>query len=187
MTCIMENGRLQNEISSEYIIAHAEFIFAKQGGKQVADDHRVLVLQLKEPNEAKTRVVSTKQNIAKHKAPAHMDSLEDYQPICFSPFCQQGPKRFEDIDCLFVPRSSRVVGGVWRCRRALRCWSRWRWCSIVLFINDSGSDCGSRWRKLRVFKWWCVAHHSPSRRCGVKLESLSEAILFKFSFSTYHW
>ena len=84
----MENGRLQNEISAEFIVAHAEFIFAKQGGKQVADDHRVLVLQLKEPNEAKTRVVSTKQNIAKHKAPAHMDPLEDYQPICFSPFCQ---------------------------------------------------------------------------------------------------
>ena len=114
MTCIMENGRLQNEIS-------AEFIFAKQGGKQVADDHRVLVLQLKEPNEAKMRVVNTKKNIAKHKAPTHMDPLEDYQPICFSLFCQQGPKRFEDIECLLVPRSSRVVGGVWRCRRAWMC------------------------------------------------------------------
>ena len=53
MTCIMENGRLQNAISAEFIVAHAEFIFAKQGGKQVADDHRILVLQLKEPNEAK--------------------------------------------------------------------------------------------------------------------------------------
>ena len=37
----MENGRLQNELSAEFIIAHVEFIFAKQGGKQVADDHLV--------------------------------------------------------------------------------------------------------------------------------------------------
>jgi hypothetical protein len=29
----MENGRLQNELSAEFIIAHAEFIIAKQGGK----------------------------------------------------------------------------------------------------------------------------------------------------------
>ena len=29
----MENGRLQNELSAEFIVAHAEFIFAKQGGK----------------------------------------------------------------------------------------------------------------------------------------------------------
>ena len=48
----MENGRLQNGISAEFIVAHAEFIFTKQGSKQVADDHRGLVLQLKEPNEA---------------------------------------------------------------------------------------------------------------------------------------
>ena len=41
MTCIMENGRLQNDLSAEFIVAHAEFIFAKQGGKQVADDHLV--------------------------------------------------------------------------------------------------------------------------------------------------
>ena len=61
MTCIMENGRLQNEISAEFIVAHAEFIFANR----VVNDHRVLVLQLKEPNEAKTRVVSTKQNVTK--------------------------------------------------------------------------------------------------------------------------
>ena len=37
----MENGRLQNELSAEFIVAHAELIFAKQGGKQVADDHLV--------------------------------------------------------------------------------------------------------------------------------------------------
>ena len=37
----MENGRLQNEISAEFIVAHAEFIFAKQGGKQVVDDQQV--------------------------------------------------------------------------------------------------------------------------------------------------
>ena len=41
MTCIMENGRLQNDLSAEFIVAHAEFIFAKQGVKQVADDHLV--------------------------------------------------------------------------------------------------------------------------------------------------
>ena len=29
----MENGRLQNEISAEFIVAHAEFSFAKEGGK----------------------------------------------------------------------------------------------------------------------------------------------------------
>ena len=37
----MENGRLQNDLSAEFIIAHAEFIFAKQTDKQVADDHQV--------------------------------------------------------------------------------------------------------------------------------------------------
>ena len=30
----MENGRLQNELSAEFIVAHAEFIFAKQGGNK---------------------------------------------------------------------------------------------------------------------------------------------------------
>ena len=29
----MENGRLQNELSAEFIVAHAEFIIAKQVGK----------------------------------------------------------------------------------------------------------------------------------------------------------
>ena len=33
MACIMKNGRLQNDLSAEFIVAHAEFIFAKQGGK----------------------------------------------------------------------------------------------------------------------------------------------------------
>ena len=75
MPCIMENGRLQNELSAEFIVAHAEFIFENR----VADDHRVLVFTTQEPNEAKTRVVNTKQNITKHKAPAHIDPLEDYK------------------------------------------------------------------------------------------------------------
>ena len=30
MTCIMKNGRLQNDLSVEVIIAHAEFIIASQ-------------------------------------------------------------------------------------------------------------------------------------------------------------
>ena len=29
----MKNGRLQNDLSAEFIIAHAEFIIATQGGK----------------------------------------------------------------------------------------------------------------------------------------------------------
>ena len=29
----MENGHLQNEMSAEFIIAHAEFIIATQGGR----------------------------------------------------------------------------------------------------------------------------------------------------------
>ena len=29
----MENGRLQNDLSAEFIVAHAEFIIATQGGK----------------------------------------------------------------------------------------------------------------------------------------------------------
>ena len=29
----MENGRLQNDLYAEFIVAHAEFIIAKQGGK----------------------------------------------------------------------------------------------------------------------------------------------------------
>ena len=33
MTCIMENGRLQNDLSAEFIVAHAEFIIASQNGK----------------------------------------------------------------------------------------------------------------------------------------------------------
>ena len=36
----MENGRLQNEMSAEFVVAHAEFIFAKRSDKQVADDHQ---------------------------------------------------------------------------------------------------------------------------------------------------
>ena len=34
MTCIMKNGRLQNDLSAEVIIA-------SQNSKQVADDHQV--------------------------------------------------------------------------------------------------------------------------------------------------
>ena len=30
MTCIMENGRLWNDLSAEFIVAHAEFIIASQ-------------------------------------------------------------------------------------------------------------------------------------------------------------
>ena len=37
----MENGRLQNDLSAEFIVAHAEFIIASQNSKQVADDHQV--------------------------------------------------------------------------------------------------------------------------------------------------
>ena len=33
MTCIMKNGRLQNDLSEEFIIAHAEFIIASQNSK----------------------------------------------------------------------------------------------------------------------------------------------------------
>ena len=33
MTCIMENGRPQNDLSAEFIIAHAEFIIASQNSK----------------------------------------------------------------------------------------------------------------------------------------------------------
>ena len=33
MTCIMENGRLQNDLSAEFIVAHAEFIIASQNSK----------------------------------------------------------------------------------------------------------------------------------------------------------
>ena len=29
----MENGRLQNDLSAEFIVAQAEFIIATQGGK----------------------------------------------------------------------------------------------------------------------------------------------------------
>lgn len=29
----MENGRLQNDLSAEFIVAHAEFIIAKQSGR----------------------------------------------------------------------------------------------------------------------------------------------------------
>ena len=33
MTCIMKNGRLQNDLSAEVIIVHAEFIIASQNSK----------------------------------------------------------------------------------------------------------------------------------------------------------
>ena len=33
MTCIMKNGRLQNDLSAEVIIAHVEFIIASQNSK----------------------------------------------------------------------------------------------------------------------------------------------------------
>ena len=37
----MENGHLQNDLSVEVIIAHAEFIIASQLAEKVADDHQV--------------------------------------------------------------------------------------------------------------------------------------------------
>ena len=37
----IEKWTSANDLSAEFIVAHAEFIFAKQGGKQVADDHLV--------------------------------------------------------------------------------------------------------------------------------------------------
>ena len=33
MICIMKNGRLQNDLSAEIIVAHAEFIIASQNSK----------------------------------------------------------------------------------------------------------------------------------------------------------
>ena len=33
MICIMINGRLQNDLSAEFIVAHAEFIIAPQNSK----------------------------------------------------------------------------------------------------------------------------------------------------------
>ena len=62
----MENGRLQNEMSAEFIVAHAEFIFAKGVVKQVADDHRVLVFttqknQMKQNKSCKHEASITKQ------------------------------------------------------------------------------------------------------------------------------
>ena len=47
-----------------------------------------------------------------------MDPLEDYQPICFSPFCQQGPKRLEELggaefsSSAGVFRITALLGGV---------------------------------------------------------------------------
>ena len=62
----MKNGRLQNDLSAEFIIIHAEFIIASQNSKQVADVHQVKVLQLKEPNVSKARVGSTWQKYSNH-------------------------------------------------------------------------------------------------------------------------
>ena len=84
----MENGRLQNDLSAEFIIAHAEFIIASLNSIYVADDRRVYVLQLKEPNVSKSESCKHLAKVAKSKVTTHMDPLEDYQLICFSPFCQ---------------------------------------------------------------------------------------------------
>ena len=33
LTCIMKNGRLQNDLSAEFIVARADFIIASQSSK----------------------------------------------------------------------------------------------------------------------------------------------------------
>ena len=169
---------------------HAEFIIASQNSRKSS----------RQPSSLSVTTQRTKmyqnescKHLAKYKATTHMDPLEDYQLICFSPFCQEGPKRFEDIEHLLVPMrsrwSSRVGGGIWRCWRAWSrdeaCWRRWRWSSIVFILDHSGSHSCSRGRELRVFKRWSSSQHSPSRRCGVKLVSLSVAILLKIIFRTH--
>ena len=77
----MENGRLQNDLSAEFIVAHAEFIIATQGSRRPSS------LSV---TTQRTKCIKSESciHLAKYKATAHMDPLEDYQLICFSPFCQ---------------------------------------------------------------------------------------------------
>ena len=79
MTCIMKNGCLQYDFVRDLSSHMRNLSSHHRIAENVADDHQVYVLQLKEPNVSKARVVNTKQNITKHKAPAHIDPLEDYK------------------------------------------------------------------------------------------------------------
>ena len=71
----MENGRLQNEISAKFIVAHAEFIFANR----VASSRRPSSLSVTTQRTKCSKNESCNHE-AKYKAPAHMDPLEDYEP-----------------------------------------------------------------------------------------------------------
>ena len=85
MTCIMKNGRLQNDLSAEVIIAHAEFIIAKQISSRSSRRPSSLGVTTQRTKCFKSKSCKHK---AKYNATAHMNPLEDYQLIRFSPFCQ---------------------------------------------------------------------------------------------------
>ena len=75
----MKNGRLRNDfmrnLSSHHKVAD-----------KVADDHQVLSVTTQRTKCIKSESCN---HLAKRKiATTHMDPLEDYQLICFSPFCQ---------------------------------------------------------------------------------------------------
>ena len=84
----MENGRLQNDKSAEFIVAHAEFIIASQNSRQSSRRPSSLSVTTQRTKCIENESCKHLAKVAKSKATTHMDPLEDYQLICFSPFCQ---------------------------------------------------------------------------------------------------
>ena len=90
MSCIMENGRLQNDLGAEFIVAHAEFIIAKTRWQISSRQPSSSSVTTQRTKCSKTRVVIMKQ---KYKAPPHMDPLEDYQPHMLLPLLSVRTKK----------------------------------------------------------------------------------------------
>ena len=74
----MRNGRLWNDFMQNLSSHHKE-------ADKVVDDHQVLSVTTQRTKCIKNESCN---HLAKKIATTHTDPLEDYQLICFSPFCQ---------------------------------------------------------------------------------------------------
>ena len=152
------------------------------------------MLQLKEPNVSKARVVNTRQNI---KQPPIWTRLKTINTYASPPFVIEWPKRNKDIGHLSILGRrrwrcccSQVDVGVGWCSRAwcsiLMQWSYCWWSGVVLLINHA---CNNSWDGswvVGVFNGSCRTPLGLFRRLGVKLEALGEAISNENIFRTEH-
>ena len=100
----MENGHLQNDLSAEFIVAHAEFIFASQNSRKSSRRPSSLSVTTQ-----KTKCIKSEscKHEAKYKATAHTNPLEDYQTHMLLPLLLVRTKKVEDIEHLLIPMRSR--------------------------------------------------------------------------------